>query len=273
MKATRNSCNIQSTRLTAAEVCLRYQALRPHVALDPAPSCAEAASKQHDSEISWCLLLLNRLLPFLLPPEDLQNPCLEVLVSEIFSELIFHNGICGKACEPWLLWDGITKLLRTLRPDRLYLKRATDSTTGVPNDTPSSGRARRHQWLRQRCDAVIHTFWAVIQHIVMICLCIRSASLAVMHASSIQARALPPLPLDGSTGDHAAYPPRRDRTHGTHRRIEMRPIIDMHAWSCMSELLMLRRRAPWLSGMLSLLRYLALYGPGQICCVNSRLDR
>ena len=250
------------------------------MALDPAPSSAEAASEQRDSEVAWCLLLINRLLPLLLPPEDLQNPCLEVLVSEIFSELIFHNGICGKACEPWLLWDGITKLLRALRPHGAVQERTSDSSTDRlddyrrSGDTPASARPRGYEWLRQRFDVVVCAFWAVIQLIMMLWLFMRSASLAIMHASSIQARALRPLQsIGGSTGKPAASSPRLDKTHGIHTSIETRPIIAMHVWGCMSELLMLRKRAPWLSGMLSLLRHLALYGPGQICCTNSRLDR
>lgn len=247
------------------------------MALDPAPSSAAAVSEQQNSEVAWCLLLVNRLLPLLLPPEDLQNPCLEALVSEIFSEFIFHNGICGKVCEPWLLWDGITKLLRALRPHGAYQEWTTDYPTDRlddyqrSSDTPASARPRRYEWLRQRFDVVICAFWAVIQLIVMLWLSMRSASLAIMHASLIQARALRPLQsLDGSIGKSAASPPRLD---GIHAGIETRPIIDMHAWGCMSELLMLRKRAPWLLGMLSLLRHLALYGPGQICCTNSRLDR
>lgn len=245
------------------------------MALGPAPSHAMAEREQQDSEAAWCLLLVDQLLPLVLPPEDFHNPCLEVLVSEILSEMIFHNGICGKACEPWLIWDGIAKLLRTLRPSEDRRKQAPESLSPSVNDhrysgdAPASRRSQRYDWLHWRFDVAINTFWTVLQVMMMLWTFLRCTTIALMRASSIQARALPPMQtLYGSTGTSAASLPSLDKT-----RMETRPIIDMHVWGCMSELFMLHRRAPWLSGFLSLLRCLALYGPGQVGCANSRLDR
>ncbi|KAF2214944.1 hypothetical protein CERZMDRAFT_66179 [Cercospora zeae-maydis SCOH1-5] len=273
-------------RFTTAEVRHRYHALRPHPALSPVPVDAETTrEQQQENEAAWCLLLVDRVLPLLLPPEDLQNPCLDVLVSEILAELIFHNGICGKACEPWLLWDGITKLLRAMRSSDTAHK--TPQNKGPHTNSSSQREALElltaapasnasHEQLRprRRFEVITHTFWTVIQAVMTIWLLVRTFTLAMMQASSIPARPVRSSPTsDGLIG--ASDEPQPTPKEGQSARLdgETRPIIGMHVWECTSKLLMLEQRTPWLSGMLSLLQWTGLHGPGQVCSTNSRLDR
>ncbi|KAM3418534.1 hypothetical protein BST61_g4512 [Cercospora zeina] len=275
-------------RLTTAEVRQRYHALRPHPALSPVPADAEPTleQQQQENEAAWCLLLVDRVLPLLLPPEDLQNPCLDVLVSEILAELIFHNGICRKACEPWLLWDGITKLLRAVRsgdaahnpPQNKGSPHATASqreSLEVLTAAPASNAS--HEQLRpprRRFEVITHTFWTVIQAVMTIWLLVRTFTIAMMQASSIPARPVRSSHTsDGLIG--ASDEPQPTPKGGQSARLdgETRPVIGMHIWECTCKLLMLEQRTPWLSGMLSFLQWTALHGPGQICGMNSRLDR
>ncbi|CAK1356099.1 unnamed protein product [Cercospora beticola] len=266
-------------RLTTAEVRQRYHALRPHPALSPVPATAETTLEQQENEAAWCLLLVDRVLPLLLPPEDLQNPCLDVLVSEILAELIFHNGICGKACEPWLLWDGITKLLRAVRGDaaQTQQKNATSQldTFELLTAAPASNASHEQLRPRRRFDMLTHTFWIVIQAVMTIWLLVRTFTIAILQASSIPARPIRSSHTsDGLIGAS-------DDSHPTSKGVqssrlgggETQAIIGMHVWVCISKLLMLEQRTPWLSGVLSFLQWTALHGPGQICSTNSRLDR
>lgn len=258
---------------------MRYHTLRPHPALEPVPMNSDTSLQQQENEVAWCLLLVNQILPLLLPPEDLQNPCLDVLVSEIFSELIFRNGICGKACEPWLLWDGIAKILRSTR-----------SGAGQRSSDPASpaSRLEEHGLLssvrssndddRSRCPRAAWTltgvFWLVVQSLTTSWLLLRSFGLALMQASVIPARTSRPMDTSGRSPRIPVASKRlSDPLNCPVEGIEKQAIIGMRVWGCMSELLSLQRRMPWLSGILSLLQWMGLYGPGQLCCTNSRLDR
>ncbi|GAB7351208.1 hypothetical protein MBLNU459_g1646t2 [Dothideomycetes sp. NU459] len=96
-----------------------YHAIQPHPALSPVPpeSMTSTFPEQTENESIWRQLLVQGALSMLLPPEDLENPPLRVLVSEILSELILGKGVCGSVCEGWFMWETLTKLLVTARPE------------------------------------------------------------------------------------------------------------------------------------------------------------
>lgn len=222
-------------------------------------------------------MLVNRVLPLILPPEDLLNPCLDVLVSEIFSEMIFHNGICGKACEPWLLWDGIAKGLQAIRPDgHRPLKTQTPAANnleefGLLSPARPHKAADHHKSLRGRFDAAIQLFWLTIQCVMTLWVLLRSFAIALIQARSIPRRAsrvtrrlkTPDTPV-GKFDDVTLLPKQEP---------EKRPLISMNVWDLISQLLLLDKRMPWLTGTLSLLQWAALYGPGRLCRTNSTFDR
>lgn len=267
----------QHTRIALApfEQRIRYHALRPHLALSPVPIDPETSSLQQENETAWCVLLVNRVLPLLLPPEDLQNPCLAVLVSEIFSEMIMRAGICGKASEPWVLWDGIAKLLRSLKRDdeRSLALNAPSSQLEELGLLDSTTKQRSsHNRSRWRFDTVMQASWLFAQSIMTVWMIARAAVVALMQAASIPARSS----RTSYTTSLGVLPP----THVKSKRAETspddwkrRPIISMTFWECMSELLLLKQRMPWLSGILSLLQWMTLCGPGKLCDTNSKLDR
>lgn len=241
------------------------------------PENSGSLQEQQENEVAWCLLLVDRVLPLVLPPEDLLNPCLDVLVSEVFSEMIFHNGVCGKACEPWLLWDGIAKALQSIRPgNRGPLKvhgSAANSLeeSGLLSTARASKPTDHHKSLRGRFDTATQLFWMTIQCVMTLWFLLRAFGMALIQARSIPPRANRVLhrrkALNTPTGslDDSKLLPKQE--------LERRPVISTSIWSLVSELLMLDKRMPWLTGMFSFLQWTALYGPGQLCRTNSTLDR
>ncbi|KAK6388345.1 hypothetical protein LTR65_008023 [Meristemomyces frigidus] len=145
-----------------------YHTLRPHSALSP-PATDEATSlAQYENESDWCQLLVSAIMPLVLPPEDLVNPCLDVLVSEIFSEMIVHSGILGRACEPWLLWEGVTKGIGTLRPIVRMGQTAALSPTSRLEQFGLLGSAEAakrdlHGAQQGTLDAMALAFWSALQ--------------------------------------------------------------------------------------------------------------
>ena len=262
-----------------------YHTLRPNKALTPLPDNPSTTLEQRDNEIAWAQLLVSQVLPLVLPPEDLQNPCLHVLVSEVFSEMIVFNALCGKASEAWLIWEGVTKLIRALQPN-------LHSSSAPADDTPSSinkleqfgllSSAKSNEKLDQyrprggRLDFIDQVFWATLQVMVTAWLLLRSFTIALMHASSIPARrgqvrgtAAP----DKVRVSAVAPVSRPSPQHTILTSSEKRPVVSMKVWTCISRLTAIEYRMPWLLGFLSLLQWLSLRGPGELCVTNSALDR
>lgn len=252
------------------------------MALEPVPIDTITSATQQDNETAFSLLLVNRLLPLLLPPEDLRNPCLEVLVSEVFSELIVRGGVCNKATEPWLIWDGVTKLLHAMRTDqaaKLAPTRPQPTDRLKESGLLPSKKAPRNVAQRGRSigrlDDVSRMFWLTVQALMTVSLFLRALVFALVHAPKIPPRSSQPLPstkTSSSTNKRRNTNTTRPSNPIKDQQVK-RPIISMRLWSCTSQILSLNRRMPWLSGLLSLLQWMSLHGPGRICRTNSRLDR
>jgi hypothetical protein len=258
-----------------------YHTLRPHHALTPIPSSPDEFASQQENESAWCQMVVNRALALLLPYEEHQNPCLQVLVSEILSEMIFHNGICGKACESWLIWEGVTKTIYAVRPDLIpepqpaeapQVNRLTQFGLVSQDDNNAPVRQSRYP----RLDALKQAFWAVLQSLWLAWILLRSSIAVLMQASSLPARSSHPKSVESESslnidminhsGDlDTSTPPTSDL-----RKVS---ILGMTLWTCLSKLTRLQDRMPWLIGTISLVQWLLLYGPGRLCCTDSRLDR
>jgi hypothetical protein len=59
----------------------------------------------------------------------------------------------------------------------------------------------------------------------------------------------------------------------TTKPVSMQPMVSMKLWSCISQLVELDMRMPWLSGFASLLRWMAVSGPGKVGSTDGALDR
>ena len=264
-----------------------YCSLRPHTALSPPPIDQDTTREQQANEVAWSQLLVNNVLPLVLPPEDLDNPCLHVLVSEIFAEMIVRNGICGKACESWLLWEGVTKLIYFLRPD-IKPSSHPDANMSPINRLEQFGlltnleRTASHSHssvFSNNLDVITFAFWSMLQSVLLTWLLLRTFVTSIWQASALPHRSSqawydesavtlnsPRLPDNVNELDFSLSEAHRTDTG-------LIPIVDMTFWSCLTRLSLLEQRMPWLTGLLSLLHWLSTHGPGQVCGTNSRLDR
>jgi hypothetical protein len=109
---------------------------------------------------------------------------------------------------------------------------------------------------------------------------LRSSVTVLMQASSLPARSSHQKSVEsGSTlnmdtidhsGDSDTCTPYTSFPLSDSRKV---PILGMTFWTCLSKLTRLQDRMPWLIGTISLVQWLLLYGPGRLCCTDSRLDR
>lgn len=263
-----------------------FHALRRHVALDPAPISSEDQVRLHENEAAWSRMLVDRIMPLLLPPEDLENPCLQVLVSDIFAEMIVRNGICGKACENWLIWEGLTKIIHVLRPETAPQLETTQDASPISRleqfgllATNISTSPNEKQQFNGAVNALFSMAWMLLQYAALTFSVARSVILSLMHASSLPSRnsnctdIVTPMSSKMENNGKASPDDGSIATRSQQESSRPRPIIAMSIWSCVSLVLSLRQRMPWLSGFLSLLQWLSLHRIGQVCRVNGALDR
>jgi hypothetical protein len=223
-------------------------------------------------------MVVNRALALLLPYDEHQNPCLQVLVSEILAEMIFHNGICGKACENWLLWEGVTKVIYVLRPDLVPAQPVDQQPV---NQLKQFGLVSKDENVthpktgRRPFDTLSQGFWALMQSLWLAWSMMRSAIVMLMQASSLPTRSVhaqySKLDSIADNASNSGLPSAESpRVPAAPQSI---PILGMALWTCLSKLAHLQERMPWLIGTLSLMQWVLLHGPGQVCCTNSRFDR
>jgi hypothetical protein len=280
VRIARNSLGGYGPIPTQSDVRTRYLALNPHVALSPVPSTDALESEQKSNEGAWALLLANRILPLLLPSADLSNPCLDVLITEIFADMIIRDGVCGKASEPWLIWEGVT---RAVSPARRQVPHGqpTPSVPALQGSANENQSVSQFSEIKARWDLVVLTFWSVVQTFTTLIQILRSLTATITQAATLPARShyapstKEQLPIKNQT---RALPRGTNGELLTESSTELddqykRPIISMSMWTCGSRLLALEQRMPWLTGLLSLLHWFAILGPGRVCEFDSRLDR
>lgn len=268
-----------------------YHTLRPHPALSPVPIESDPTSEleQRKNEAAWRQLLVQGVLVVLLPTEDLENGCLRVLVAEIFAEMILGNGISGKACEGWLLWEGITRIAEVLQADT---EKEASSNQRKPEQTKS--RLERYGLLSSSVEkaaepvkpsvpngrpsheglSVSGLFWLVVQYAFLACNAMRAVIIALATSSSLPPRSVTgvsvPSPMDQG---RQSLPQKVDSAAFNSHPASKRPIVSMRLWSCTSGLLELDVRMPWLSGLVSLLHWGAVAGPGRVGDTDGVLDK
>lgn len=251
-----------------------YHSLWPFAPLSPVPldGDPDTIKGQSNNEAAYRQLIVHGVLAVLLPTEDLENDCLTSLVGQIFSEMILGNGIGGKACEPWLLWEGIMKIAEVIQA-RLPKSKAqvrvdrSNSEITRPNllDIQASGMKTSGF-----SKSMQKTFWLVLQYLFMAFAAIRVVAIAIATSSSLPSR-IPPTkqPINLTLPNEDSEPP----MNSIRAQPLKRPIVTMKLWSCVSTLLDTDTRMPWLSATLSLLQWGAITGPGRIGDTDGMIDK
>lgn len=262
-----------------------YHTLQPHPALSPVPTEFDLLSirDQAANEAAWRQLLFEGVLGHLLPPEDLENPCLRVLVNEIFAEMIMGNGV-GKACEGWLIWDGIAKALTAVHDNSHIIVEKLESPTASRLEQfgllPSQDANPQTSMPANSANGIAQTIsillWELLRIAFLIFVSLRTAVTVFTESAS-----LPPR----STEEHVLFPTTIASMDDSYASITStpsrssvkahpkRPILKMSAWSVPRRLLHLHDRMPWLSSTVSLIQHYLIYGPGNMCSTDGRIDR
>lgn len=230
-----------------------------------------------ENEANYRQLLIQGVLAVLLPTEDLENGCLTALVGQILSEMILGGGIGGKACERWLLWEGITKIAETVKSQlpnskaRVRLERSNSDLVD-PHSLNLTGRGTK-KW--NAGIFIQKMFWLVLQYGFLAFTAIRFLIITVATASSLPSRIAPMTKPTSSAASQQSMeesdvlnplPKERNSTL-------KQPILKMKLWSCVSNVLDLDARMPWLSGTLSMLQWVALTGPGEVGNTDGMMDK
>ncbi len=257
-----------------------YHSLWPLPALSPVPGDGGPnAREQTENEAAYRQLLVQAVLAVLLPTEDLDNDCLTAIVGQIFSEMILGGGIGGKASEPWMIWEGITKISEVLQahlPKSKAQVRVERSNSDVVNSTPKGLTGpNTKSWRIQR--SLQKSFWLALQYCFLAFSAVRFLAITLATSSSLPSRnpitvkstGLPPskdhLEPPESTNADDIWDGRKDQTK--------QPIVKMKIWSCAANLLDLDARMPWLSATFSMLQHVALTGPGQLGNTDGMIDK
>ena len=205
----------------------------------------------------------------LLPTEDLGNACLRTLVADILGDMILGNGVGGKACEGWLIWESITKISQAIKAQ------IEPKTTGEDIEFDTRSRLEKFGLLSTnddekhaqsiRSNAVSGAFWRVLQYgylaYITVCFLIRGLYTASSH----------PIHHGGNASSYSTTVLPEKRSTPTSSR--KRAVLSFKIFSLLSRLIDLPERMPWLNGTFNLVRYHLVHGIGRVGAPDGILDR
>ena len=255
----------------------------PHPAFSPVPDYNKPSTiqEQGSNEAAYRQLLVQGMLAVLLPTEDLRNPCLRSLVGDILGEMILGNGIGGKACEGWMIWDGITKMVENakVKTDTKATKEEIKVETrsrlekfGLLSEKERARKNKIDEGIRGRAKSghgsmIKQSIWRTLQFCYVTFTTIRFIVVGLMAASSSSSRGQPPLQLKSVRGDVQAPMKEGFEAPGTGAwtvtggaAAGKRPILSYGCFGLVSQLLDLPSRMPWFSGTLSLIQHQLVEG-------------
>lgn len=232
-----------------------------------------------ENEAVYRQLLIQGVVAVLLPTEDLENDCLTTLVGQIFSQMILGGGIGEKASQPWLLWDGITKLTELIQ-DKLPKSQAhvrldrSNSSSMTSVKLTITGRSAK-SWKIGR--SIQKTFWLVLQYAFLVLIAARFLIAGLLASSALPPRMASAEKITSSTESRNSVET-RNPTHPQTMPMDRssffkQPILQMKIWTCAASLIDIHARMPWLSATLSMLQWGAIAGPGEVGSTDGIIDK
>ncbi|OJI90314.1 hypothetical protein ASPTUDRAFT_112249 [Aspergillus tubingensis CBS 134.48] len=234
----------------------------------PDPSDAQAVAQQRENESIYRQLLVHGMLAVLLPTEDLENASLRTLLGDILADLVLGNAVAGKISEGWFLWDSITKVVDRVGRN----EQEEDAATATMRQ-----RSRLHKYglLSQEAFTEGHSssqvqvpvpdwIWQALQYAYMIYVTLRFIVIGLFRVASappVTASLTPCPPTSNADGPPSCATSKK------------RPVLDYRLYGMVSQVMDVPQRMPWLCGMLALIQYLILAGPGKLGDTDSVLDR
>jgi hypothetical protein len=211
--------------------------------------------------VAYRQLLVQGVLAVLLPTEDLENECLTSLVGQIFSELVIGDIVANRVAEPWFIWECLTILSGTIRRKRAG---SADIDSSEPEFMPL--KAQKESSLRR-------LFWSVVQWCLLAASFIRSLVISTITSRSLPSRAGIRQRRDITGRKRGLKPTDPGSLLEADSELVKVPVLTFKIWPALSNLVQLDIRMPWLLGLLSMIQWMAVAGPGRVGGVGGILDR
>lgn len=203
----------------------------------------------------------------LLPTEDLENVCLRTLVCDIIADLILGNEVSARMCEGRFLWEIATKMIETRQKKAPEVDKETDQ--GQEDQLKKFGLLSNMEepkaHLRNSQSQVLSLIWSLLNAIYLayVGFCFVAMGLVRVTSTPSASRSTPSCPPShgkespGLSGDVTGK----------------RAVLNYRLYGMISQVLDVPRRMPWLTGMLALIQYIILAGPGRLGDTDNAVDR
>ena len=290
-----------------------YHALLPHPAFAPAPDPSDPPSveAQAQNEALYRQLLARCILAVLLPVEDLRDPCLRALVSDILGDLILGTAIGGRVCAPWFLWENIARAAEGVRAQvepaasgraieekakdrlrRLSVASPTKASQSSNRGTVHSEGDKRHEGIasgprpdqgrpsamsRMRTSLLAEIFWRALQYLYLAYVGLRFVIEGLVAAAAAPSRDAPAR-RRGHGGDRlsptgASSVESAPSAAAAASSSQRRPILAYAVFGLVSQLLQLSERMPWTVGLLALAQHHLVDGALRVGARDGLLDK
>jgi hypothetical protein len=204
-------------------------------------------------------------------------------VGDIISDLILGQAVAQKLCEPWFLHGTVSKVVEIVSSRPMH---AGDGKTILQPETrqsrlekfgllSSNTPAQENNSPARHQSSLSAWFWTLLQVAFVAYQSARFILVGLAHAHRLPRRARHHR-LDGSTASPSSslkLPALPTRHASGPDSQSPRAVVNYRLFSCMSAMLDLTVRMPWLAGSLGFCQFVLSTGPGLLGAANSTLDK
>lgn len=255
-----------------------YHSLNPHPALDPSLT----AEEQRRYESAYRQLLIQGALAVLLPTEDLANACLRTLVTDIIADLILGQPLAERICQPWFLHGTVSKVVEIVKtpPSKATINKEILQQEGRRSRLEKFGLLsanaanQRNHSPAQDQSLLSAWFWTLLQYAFIAYQSVRFILVGMAHAQTLPRR----VPGRLANAPAVSSPSQNTSPSSTRGKSDVdghpaQAVINYGLFSCISTILDLSVRMPWLAASLSFWQHILAQGPGRYGAASSILDK